>query len=176
MRVELKHIKGGLLEQDYRCDPADFPDLATLTADGSAAYRGPIAIRLRFRQSARMIEVEGQLEATLETKCGRCLASFMRELTEPIVMTFVPERLEPNESERELEGSELGMIPYRDDCLELLLPLQEQLVMAVPIRALCAEACQGLCPECGADKNLVECGCQRKLFNSKFDVLAKLKK
>ncbi len=177
MQVELKHIKGGLLEQEYTCDPADFPDLAVATTKSSATYRGPVEIRLRFRQAARMVEVEGDLRATLVMACGRCLAVFERELSEQIVMTFVPDdREDDTVAERELERHELGMIPYRDDCLELLAPLQEQLVMAVPIRALCTEDCRGLCPLCGADKNLSSCDCDRIPFNSKFGVLAKLKK
>lgn len=177
MRVELKHIKGGLLEQEYTCDPADFPDLVNPAVQGDVGYQGPISVRLRFRQSARMVEVDGCLEATLTLVCGRCLTTFEYELVEPVAMTFVPEAEEDEAAEeREIDQLELGMIPYRDDCLELLIPLQEQLLMAVPIRALCSSDCKGLCPECGADGNLAACGCEKKLFNSKFGVLAKLKK
>ena len=177
MLVELKHIKGGLLEQEYTCDPAGFPDLAGLAGEAGAAYRGPVRFCLRFQQTARMVEVDGDLQATLVLTCGRCLVSFERELSEPIAMTFVPEVTEEAPAaERELEPGELGLIPYRDDCLELLMPLQEQLVMAVPIRALCGQDCRGLCPECGADLNFSRCECERTPFNSKFGVLAKLKK
>ena len=176
MYVELKHIKGGLLEQEYTCDPGNFPELAALSAEKDAAYRGPVSFHLRFRQTARMVEVEGSLQATLVMNCGRCLGSFERDLAEPIVMTFVPAEDEDDSAvERELEYSELGLIPYRDDRLELLEPLQEQLLMAVPIRALCDADCRGLCPECGADLNLSGCHCEKTPFNSKFGVLAKLK-
>jgi uncharacterized protein len=37
---------------------------------------------------------------------------------------------------------------------------REALVLAMPDRALCSAECKGLCPECGADLNEVECGCQ----------------
>ncbi|MFO7764960.1 MAG: DUF177 domain-containing protein [Pelovirga sp.] len=176
MYVELKHIKGGQLEQEHTCDPGDFPELAVLSKEHGAAYDGPVQIFLRFRQSARMVEVDGRLQATLVVTCGRCLGAFQYELAESFALTFVPDQGEEDSAaERELEYNELGMIPYRDDRLELLEPLQEQLIMAIPIRALCNDHCRGLCPECGADLNHSSCDCEKKLFNSKFGVLAQLK-
>jgi uncharacterized protein len=77
--------------------------------------------------------------------------------------------------EIELEADELGLIYYRDETLELREPLQEQLIMAVPIGPVCRDACQGLCPECGTDQNEAQCDCEKKPFNNKFGALADLK-
>lgn len=176
MYVELKHIKGDLLEQEYTCDPVNFPELEVLSKELGAAYDGPVQISLRFQQSALVVEVEGRLQATLAVTCGRCLKAFECELAERFVLTFVPEEGEEDSAaERELDYRELEMIPYRDERLELLEPLQEQLIMVIPIRTLCNEHCRGLCPACGADLNYSSCDCEKKPFNSKFGVLAQLK-
>ncbi len=42
--------------------------------------------------------------------------------------------------------------------LDLLPFLTEAFVMAMPYTALCHEDCRGLCPVCGADRNLEDCG------------------
>jgi uncharacterized protein len=36
---------------------------------------------------------------------------------------------------------------------------REALVLAMPDRILCSTDCKGLCAQCGADLNAVECGC-----------------
>ncbi|MFO7813128.1 MAG: DUF177 domain-containing protein [Pelovirga sp.] len=176
MQLELKHIKGGQLEQDYQCAVGDFPELQELANTGDCVYRDPIRLLLRFIQSGRMVEVSGHIQATLELTCGGCLGSFEYALAEDFDLTFVPE-VEPTEPalEQELETDELGLIPYREDRLELLTPVQEQLLLAVPMHPLCSATCRGLCPVCGVDLNTSSCRCEKKIFNNKFGALAQIK-
>lgn len=176
MQLELKHIKGGQLEQDYTCAVDDFPELQELAGTGDGVYRGPIHLHLRLIRSGHMVEVAGQIRATLDLTCGCCLGTFEYKLTEGFDLSFVPD-VEPTDlaPEQELESDELGMIPYRDDRLELLIPVQEQLLLAVPMHPLCSAGCRGLCPHCGADLNKMVCNCEKKVFNSKFGALAQLK-
>ena len=176
MQLELKHIKGRQLEQDYSCDAGDFPELIVLASAGDSVYRSPINLHLRFDQSGRMIEVTGHIQATLDLTCGSCLGTFGYELTENFTLTFVPE-VEQTDfvPEQELEPDELGLIPYREDRLDLLIPVQEQLLLAVPMHPLCSVNCRGLCPQCGVDLNTTPCNCEKKVFNSKFGALAQIK-
>ena len=176
MQLELKHIKGGLLEQDHTCAVGDFPLLEELAEAGDGVYSGPIQLRLRFARSGHMVEVAGHIRATLELTCGGCLGTFRYEVAEGFDLTFVPdaESADPL-PEQELESDDLGMIPYRDDRLELLAPLQEQLLLAVPMHPLCSADCRGLCPVCGVDLNTRVCSCEKEIFNSKFGALAQLK-
>ena len=37
--------------------------------------------------------------------------------------------------------------------------LREQVLLAVPLKALCRENCKGLCPHCGANLNQERCSC-----------------
>lgn len=176
MQLELKHIKGGQLDQEYSCAAGDFPELVRLAGAGESAYRSPINLHLRFILSGRMIEVIGHIQATLDVTCGSCLGTFEYELAEDFALTFVPEVEQTDqEPEQELAADELGLIPYREDRLDLLFPVQEQLLLAVPMHPLCSATCRGLCPQCGADLNTTGCNCEKKVFNSKFGVLAQIK-
>ena len=77
--------------------------------------------------------------------------------------------------EVELSAEEMGLIPFAGEEIDLREALQEQFIMALPQRALCREACKGLCPHCGADLNRVSCGCEPPAFNSRFDALKSFK-
>ncbi len=176
MQLELKHIRGGELEQEYSCHPKEFPGLVLLTGVGDSVYRDPVLVKLRFVQSGRLIEVSGYVQATLDLICGCCLSPFTFDLAEEFALSFVPESTLPDlTTEVELETDELALIPYREDRLELLVPVQEQLLMAVPMHPLCLDDCKGLCPDCGVDLNKTACHCEKKVFNSKFGDLAHLK-
>ena len=45
---------------------------------------------------------------------------------------------------------------YDGDRLDLGEMVREQFFLAVPLRRLCREDCRGLCPTCGANRNLTD--------------------
>jgi uncharacterized protein len=101
------------------------------------------------------------------------MQDFEQSVSESFSLTFVSQLKDvESEEEFELEADELDLIVYQDEVLELRDPLQEQLMMAIPISPICKSSCRGLCLECGANLNINECGCVRKLFNNKFTGLA----
>ncbi len=177
MRLELKDLKNGCLVQELSFQAADFPVAADLSQDG-VEFTAPINFRLRLQQSGQLVEVDGQLETTVRLSCGRCLQPYDKVLNSRFALTFTPyvaEEQGQEDVEVELDTDELGLVYYREECLELLPPLQDQLVMALPIAPLCSEECRGLCPECGCDLNSESCNCEKKVFNNKFSALAGLK-
>ncbi|MEA3544802.1 MAG: DUF177 domain-containing protein [Thermodesulfobacteriota bacterium] len=176
MRLELKDIKGEGLEQGYSCSLSEFPDLSAIAEGGGPKFSEPLVFKLRLQRTGTFVEVDGCLDAVVTLKCGRCLQGFELPLSELFTLTFVPCLPGDNETEEEveLETGDLGLITYADEVLELQDPLQEQLLMAVPISPVCQSSCKGLCPECGTDLNVMRCGCVRTPFNSKFTVLANI--
>ncbi len=174
MQLELKDIKGGELEQEYSCSSSEFPDLTVLAEEGGPKFNEPLYFRLRFQRLGQYVEVDASLKAVVVLQCGRCLQFFEQSLVESFSLTFVPqsESDEITEEDVELATDDLGLITYQDDILRLQEPLQEQLLMAVPISPICKKSCRGLCPSCGMDLNIEECHCVRKPFNNKFNVLA----
>ena len=175
MQLDLKDIKGGELEQGYSCSLSEFPELGTFAADGGVEFCEPLVFQLRFQRVGQLVTVDGTLNATVMLKCGRCLEVFELTLNESFVLTFAP-RLENDEvegeEEVELAVDDLNLIFYRNEVLELKDPLQEQLLMAVPISPVCDVSCCGLCPLCGINLNHDLCDCVRKPFNNKFNILA----
>ena len=59
--------------------------------------------------------------------------------------------------------------------IDLTEPIREDVLMAIPSKPLCRDACKGLCPQCGQDLNVKECGCKKDRQNISFNDLDKLK-
>ncbi len=181
MRLRLQDIEDGPLKKELYCSPSEFPVLRGMEERHEARFCDPLFFQLRVQKSGQIVEVDGQLTAEVELSCGRCLQPYEQRITGAFSLTFTPhpsaeEVLDGREGDEvELETDELGLVYYQDDFIELLHPLQDQLVMALPINALCSEDCLGLCPKCGADLNHETCDCVKKPFNNKFSALAGIK-
>jgi uncharacterized protein len=58
-----------------------------------------------------------------------------------------------------LGEDELLVAFYRDDQLDLSHMAWEQIVLALPMKPLCKIDCEGLCPDCGVNRNAASCSC-----------------
>lgn len=177
MRLELKDIKGGCLQQEMERSVRDFPVLVEMQNADEIAFEAPIRFQLRFQKSGQLVEVDGRFETRVSLSCGRCLQPYEKKLGGEFAFTFTPlvDEVFDDEDEVELDTDELGLVYYKDDCLELQQPLQDQLVMALPISPVCRKECKGLCTECGCNLNIDQCKCEKKIFNNKFSALSGLK-
>lgn len=51
------------------------------------------------------------------------------------------------------------------DPADVLVPA---LILQVQMTYLCKEDCKGLCPHCGADRNVTDCDCDKKQIDPRF--------
>jgi uncharacterized protein len=127
--------------------------------------------RLEYRAEAGGhggVRVSGRLEATLGLQCRRCLG----QIRWPLEVRF-DFRFDPSVREWEEEGGVFGLDP-ESPSLDLMRPLREELALAMPEYAVCADGCRGLCPACGADLNESECGCGGDEADPRWDLLRQL--
>ena len=54
---------------------------------------------------------------------------------------------------------ELVVAYYDAARIDLGEMIREQLFLGLPMKRLCSEGCQGLCPSCGVDRNASSCQC-----------------
>ena len=106
--------------------------------------------------------VVGGATTRLELDCGRCLEPFELPVDVHFDLRYVPHTENAGEGEQEVTEDDLTTAFYRDGMLDLIDLLREQFTLALPMKPLCAQACRGLCPDCGANLNRVECGCAPK--------------
>jgi uncharacterized protein len=64
---------------------------------------------------------------------------------------------------------------YQGEGLELEDALREQVLLAVPLKAVCRPECKGLCPQCGQNLNEGSCSCHEKQEDPRWHALRDLK-
>lgn len=178
LNVQLDEIKDSGLSLEGEVAPGEFPQLAEMVAAGEATFPEQVKYRIEISRLIDMIEVAGHIESVLELKCGRCLESYQMPFSSDFFLTYskeLPEFDDDDGEETELSAEEMGLILIEGEELELLEPLQEQLMMAMPIQPICRNECKGLCPICGCNLNTATCQCVEEKFDTRFDALKNFK-
>lgn len=104
--------------------------------------------------------VTAKLEGEATLVCSRCLT----EYTEPMKVSFEEEFVqgeveEEHDEEDEEEDSGRTVSFYTGDEIDLADPLRENILLELPMKPLCDEDCEGLCPTCGINLNEGDCKC-----------------
>lgn len=135
----------------------------------------PGRISLKVEKRGAEVFVQGNLDARLEMVCSRCLKEFMKTVSVPVDSVYHPMEELTDES-HELGPEELETGFYKNDELDVDQLASEQLLLNLPMKALCNEGCKGICPSCGKDLNQETCKCSagqksnsglKKLFEGK---------
>jgi len=140
----------------------------------SDALLTPVRARLRIEKHETEVLVKGDLTAEAKLQCGRCLKDFFKLLSVPVEAVYHPVKELEEEDTHEIKSEELDLDFYSGDELDLDVLLQEQIELNLPMKPLCSENCQGLCPECGTDLNTVRCSCKLEKTDPRFAALKKL--
>jgi uncharacterized protein len=73
-----------------------------------------------------------------------------------------------------LGDDELAVSFYRNDEIDLAHMIWEQIVLALPMKPVCKTDCQGLCPDCGVNRNIKTCSCVRDTVDPRWESLKSL--
>lgn len=108
------------------------------------------------------VHLRGRLTGSLQLECGRCLERYPAAADQELDLFYLPragQRPEEQEEEVELSDREVVVGYYDGDRLDLGEAVREQILLSLPLKRLCREACRGLCPSCGKNRNAGGCGC-----------------
>jgi len=115
------------------------------------------------------LHVRGHLTLNTAGPCARCLAETPLNLDQELDLFFLPESKALSEYDDEegaqLQDRDLVVTFYKGDTLDLAGVVREQILLAQPMKRLCREDCKGVCPTCGADRNLTNCGCPKEVIS-----------
>ena len=63
----------------------------------------------------------------------------------------------------EISHDDLDVFPFDGETIDLEPLFREQFVLAIPYAPLHDEACKGLCPQCGINRNSATCSCEKPI-------------
>lgn len=174
LRVEDIPASGGVSYHVDETVPVIREQLSDALA-GEGAHR--LRADLEITRTERTIHLEGRLALDLQLSCARCLEpfSFVEERTVRAVLLLEPPAEGDGEEEQELAPEELDESYLDGEVIDLPELLREQVLLALPAKPLCSEACKGLCPRCGADLNREACTCGPEPADPRMAVLQGLK-
>ncbi len=153
----------------------------------------PSTLKASLRKVSGGVLLEGQFTVDVTSPCKRCLADVSMAVPVSFTLNLVPESLARGDDfvddERSMEkkersqGESGGSFELEDADQELfdgktidLTPIvREQLLLALPMNAVCREDCKGLCSQCGANRNEVACACDTRPVDPRLAPLKNIK-
>ena len=119
--------------------------------------------------------VRGTINAAVLIDCTRCLEPVARDFDIIFDDVFVDPSDEPAEAEIILDPDSLDESVAIDGKIDLAEVVREQIILALPDQVYCRDDCKGLCPECGSNRNLIDCRCTEEEIDPRWSALKKLK-
>ncbi len=145
--------------------PEDLRQVGELAAVGRAEL---------LRNTLGEIRIRGRLKAAVEGACDRCLEPARVEIDSRFDLFYRPVVRTANHAEIHLEEGEIDLAFYEGEGVELAEALREQILLSLPMQLFCRPDCKGLCPYCGANRNLADCGCRPPLRDPRWASLKDL--
>jgi uncharacterized protein len=127
-----------------------------------------------LRNTEGEIRIRGRLTVRMEAECDRCLEAASFPIDTTFDLFYEPAAASPVGEEIEIEAGEIEIGFYEGQGLELESILREQVLLTLPMQRICRGDCKGICPVCGQNRNLVQCGCQLKPVDDRWAALRNL--
>ncbi len=155
---------------------------------------GPSTLQASLRKVSGGVLLEGKFTAQVTTPCKRCLGDVQMKVPVSFTLNLVPESLargedfldddESSMEKKERSQAEIGGSFDLEDADEEVFDgktidldpiIREQLLLALPMNAVCREDCKGLCSQCGTNLNEAKCACEQKPGDPRMAPLKNIK-
>ena len=169
MKLALDKIKASPTPLQYH----EAPDvLNTRLHEGNAAgddYRFPagLAADLEHYRAGLDVVFDGQLSGEVEGTCARCLEPYRFPVTQPLRVVLAPKA-----SAAEDEADDIGLGFFEGEEIDVTGLVVEHAILGLPTVPLCRDDCQGLCPQCGTNRNVRPCTCDVETPSPKVGLAA----
>src|SRR5919204_3078141 len=141
------------IEQHYACE-------AFRNDDDVYEIVAPVDLAFDLDKKGDRYRLVGRVRTKLELPCSRCVDPFDWPIDIAFDLEYRPQTANTGEGEHEIEEDDLSTAYYENDAIDLNHLIREQLYLALPMKPLCTDWCQGLCPICGINLNRGTCACE----------------
>jgi len=174
LKIRIDDVKKTRIDLNEEEPAGHYPNLVQMEQAGECSFVEPIKTELSAIWEYDHVRATGKVTSAVQLSCSRCLAEYQLPVSSSFTIFYTKSTGSELEEEVELSDQDLISVSYAGDEINLDSEIAEQVMMEVPFKPLCSESCRGLCPECGADLNAGECGCDRGGINLKMSALKKI--
>jgi uncharacterized protein len=169
MRIELANLEDseGKVAHLYEAEELDLFD-EQVHLNGPASFEGLV------KRSGSEVIVTGHIEARAQLECDRCLDPVDLQLSTDFRLEYITGEEYKSTSMAELPEEAMSLSVFDGEMIDVDEIVREQVLLLVPARTLCKEECKGICPTCGADRNLDDCRCEKSEIDPRWAALEKL--
>jgi uncharacterized protein len=145
----------------FKINPADIAEHGSIErviteyscpAIADSARDQKLTVRFTALPAGSEILVRGDISGTLTLDCSRCLTVYSYPVSIKITQSYPASSAE---------------IDVEDEVRQLL-------VLNLPSKPLCKEACAGICPQCGRNLNTGKCTCEVTHGDNRWEKLKDL--
>ncbi len=170
MRIEVERLESGDKTFAHTYEPEEL----ILDEERARLVEAP-QVRVHASRKGSEVRLRGAITARAEVDCDRCLKSIAVPVETEFDVTYIPASEYIESDKAELQEEDLVASVYEGDAIDLDEIVREQVLLALPARALCLEECKGLCPVCGVDRNTNDCACEDKETDPRWSALKNLR-
>ena len=169
MRIELENLEGGKGEFAHVYQPGDLNPV-----DERIRLSKPATVSGKVRLAGNEVFVNGHVETQAQVECDRCLQPVEMPVNADFALEYITGSEYESSGAAELTEAELSVSVFDGEAIDVDEIVKEQIVLAVPTRMLCREDCEGICPECGTDRNTGDCNCTTEDIDPRWAALKNL--
>jgi len=173
VKIIINNIPDEGLKISLHKDGDWFRDLLPEKEKNDFSIQG-IDVFCKAKRIREIVFIDRNMETTVAANCCRCLEVTHLPIKISFRYTFVPDK-NVSKQEDELSAEDLEYGYYQDDVIDLDNLIFEQVMLQIPIKVLCTDACKGLCAHCGMNLNTASCGCHAEFIDERLAVLKKLR-
>lgn len=151
-RIDIKSILDSLGETIQIDQPIELRPL--IVGDETFTPTAPAHVSLTVTHTGSEVIAYGTVTMPAKATCVRCLCDFDLTLTGEVSGFYI----EPGHEGNVPEKQEYEFVSA-DEHIDVMPAILESLLLEAPFAPVHDEACKGLCPTCGVDRNVEECNC-----------------
>ena len=163
-------------EEELGADVIDYgEDIRQVRPLRSSGHAELVEERRGHRERIEDIRVVGDFSTRLRMNCARCLEPVTRDISGDFDLLYRPRGADSGVEDRTVPKDEAEVSYYTGEGVLLEDILREQVLLAVPLKAVCREDCRGLCPHCGRNLNVEQCNCAEAVEDTRWSALKEIK-
>ena len=138
MKIRVADIRGGgIFQQSEKISAKELG----FSNEYDVTFDSDFNIDAAIQRLNSVLIAETTVAVKMSTVCSRCLEPMTLDWKKSFIFDFAVSK-------------ETQSVDMNED-------IRQEVLLNLPLKLLCTEDCQGICPDCGANLNVEECRCKK---------------